>query len=171
MHKIFILLHIVLLSTMVYGQQGKKQIIEIEQFVSHFQNANFLFFQSKAAKDSIIFLLNNKPKLADISKNKIDTQKILFNRKLLSLELFFSEDEIQTYAFDNIYRNVAFLKKIYSQYLNYPEKTINSFSSQESVALMYQVELYLYFSSQSIYIKNIKSLLDYVNILYSRKWK
>ncbi len=143
---------------------------EIAQFISHFEKTNAAFFQTTAAKDSIFFLLNNKSKLLQTSRHAtVDTQKALFNRDLLSLELFFSAEEIENYAFDYIYRNVDFLKKIYFLYLNYPAKNINSFSSQESVALMYQVELYLYFNNKITFLNNVSALVNQIQTLYKKR--
>lgn len=161
----------ILFSMIATAQNEKDEKEEISQFIKHFEGVNASFFQTIKARDSILFLLNNNLKLLQTESinKKVDLQAVSFNRDLISLELFFPIEQIEDYIFDSVYRNVQFLKKIYSLYLNYPAKNIGSFSSQESVALMYQVELYLYFSNKSMYLKNIKNLIDYVNILYNRK--
>ena len=139
-------------------------ISEISRLVQYFENKPASFFQQTIAKDSIIYFINNNDRIkSNIEIRKIDIQKILFNRILLSLELFFKEDEIESYAYDSIYGRVPFLKKIYKLYLNYPEKNINSFSSQEGVALMYQEELYLYFCDKREYLENIDFLLNSIH--------
>jgi hypothetical protein len=161
----------ILICANTIAQNGKEEKEEISQFIRHFEGIPSSFFQTTKAKDSILFLLNNNSKLLQAkSINKmVDLQAVTFNRDLLSLELFFPIEQIGNYYFDSVYRNVQFLKKIYSLYLNYPAKNIGSFSSQESVALMYQAELYLYFSDKENYIKSIKSLIFYIDSLYSKE--
>ena len=150
-----------------------QNVSEISHLVKHFDGTDPSYFLAKKAGDSILFLLNNKEAILEKNSHKSpDVQKLIFDRILLSLDLFFPAEEIEAYAFDSVYRGVPFLWKIYSQYLNYPAKNINSFSSQESVELMYQAELYIYFVDDKTFIKCNKAVLDYLQKLnHSKKPK
>jgi hypothetical protein len=146
------------------------RVSEVTQLVIYFQTKNASFFQTPSAKDSILFLLNNNPNILEtVQRVEIDSQKIVFNRIILSLDLFFSDDEIEGYVYDSVYRTVPFLRKIYMGYMNYPAKNSNSLSSTEGVALMYQSELYLYFCDTKTYLKNINSLFAYIQRLYLKR--